>query len=212
MRSLWRVVLCLLAVHLSVAAGAWAASPLVDDNPAVFLNNLRNSSGGLLTLPPATDPDTLLYIAASGQPLRAPDGHHITLGEWIDFSGRLSMKCNNQGTHVAVHVQGLLPNALYSIFLFAQEVVPGPFIFGRLPTSLPSEPGWFFTNGQGNATVNAIMPAGPLSFIGEITDCLPRDFEAYAFNLTYQSDGMLYGGFPGPAPVAVNHAVFNLFF
>jgi hypothetical protein len=196
-------------VLLLVPAVTWPQAPLADDSPAVFLRPVRDAVGHEVGLD--ADPATPLYIAVSGQPLLAPDGHHVTLGEWIGFSGKATVKCIAGGTHVNLQVRGLLPNALYSVFLFGQEVIPGPFYFGRLPSTLPANVGSVVTNEKGHATLNAVVPAGPLSFQGAVTDCL-LDNESYAFSFVYQSDGRLYPGVPGPPAVSINHALFNLFF
>jgi hypothetical protein len=62
---------------------------------------------------------------------RAPDGHHVTLGEWVNISGSASAKCINQGTHIVIHLSGLLPKAVYTAWLIVPNPAAPPPFLGR---------------------------------------------------------------------------------
>jgi hypothetical protein len=158
----------------------------------------------------STDPSTLLYKAVNGQPLLAPDGHQLTWGEWIEplrtDTSRVSVKCVDKGTHVVIEATGLIPNALYSAWLFAQATPTSMFAVGTLRSVLPGDNS-FVTDETGAGSFNAIVPAGPLSIQGEVSDCLLTS-STFIIQLDYHSDGRLYGGVPGPAVVTFGHIAF----
>lgn len=203
-KKLYLILVMVLA--LALPAMVQAEKPLVAFEPAVFLNNLSGPDGLALTLD--TDPSTPLYNPATGLPLLAPDGHHITLGEWTSYDVRATLKCVGQGTHFNMRAKGLVPYALYNIFIFARKNVGDRLDFGVL-SSVTSSETVFTTNGQGNATVDAIIPAGPLSVQGTTPDCLVDNVE-HSFILMYRLDGQTTGGQPGPASVRVNHIFLDL--
>lgn len=194
-----------LVLSLIVPLQAGAEAPLRTSDPAVFLAALRGPGDTLLSLPPETDPSTLLFN--SGLPLLAPDGHQVTLGEWVGFTGTASVKCIQKGTHVKIELQGLIPNGLYDIFINGQN--ESGSLFGVL-TSEASAPTVFTANREGNASINAILPSGPLSIRGTITDCL-IDSDFFTFSVIYHADGMTYGPVPGPHETRAAQVFFDAF-
>ena len=70
-------------------------------------------STGMITS--ATPPETLIYDADACAPVLAPDGHHVSLGEWKAAEGTATVKCIGQGTHTTVHFSGLLPGGTYTV-------------------------------------------------------------------------------------------------
>lgn len=207
-RTKWAKVALLLIVFLSASA-VYAEAPFRLEFSRTLTGAIRDADG--VRPGPGTDPATLLYTAALGTPLLAPDGHQLTWGEWDLISSTnasfASVKCVEKGTHVVLKYKGLIPNALYTMWLFVQVLETSPVDAGRLP-SLVSDSNAFTTDESGSAVVNAIVPAGPLSISGEITDCL-FDFENFSLNLAYHSDGRLYGDVPGPDGVTVQQFAFG---
>lgn len=201
-------ILGALLIFMTFPVLAAAEAPTHAIDPAVFLLNLRGPNNSPLSLPPATDPSTPLYNPASGLPLLAPDGHHITLGEWVDFDAKASLKCTPQGTHVHMSFRGLVPYGLYNIFIFGRQN-PGDFAFFGVLHSTTSSETVFTTNGQGNAEINAIVPGGELSAGGVAPHCLVDAFE-HNFIVMYRLNGQTTGGVPGPPTVRVNHIFFDL--
>jgi hypothetical protein len=207
-RSKWTSIVILSALCLSASA-AYAAPP-------VFLEISRTLSGPVRDVNgvrpgPETDPATPLYTTALGTPLLAPDGHQLTWGEWDNIAATgastASVKCVNKGTHIVLHFEGLIPNALYSMWLFVRLTATSPIDVGKLP-SRTSDGHVFVSNAAGKGTISVIAPAGPLSISGEIPGCLFA-FEDFSLNLAYHSDGHLYGNVPGPDGVTVQQFQFG---
>src|SRR5438046_8559489 len=101
MKNIGRFGLVLMAALALNAGNAQAEGPV--RNSAIFpvLDFVVDGSGAAVTL--ASDPATKLYNARycdEHPPILAPDGHQLTLGEWLTVQGRASVKCINKGTHV----------------------------------------------------------------------------------------------------------------
>ena len=126
-------LLILLSLSGAVACADSAPAPITGLSPiaslsatvmaapdrASFDNVLFFVRGGPPTFPTLTmmsPASTLLWEARAHQPVIAPDGHQVTLGEWISASGRASTKCIEGGTHVVLHFSDLLPNATYTVW------------------------------------------------------------------------------------------------
>ena len=45
-------------------------------------------------------------------PVLAPDGHQITWGEYNQARGRVLLRCGPKGTHVVMHLSGLIPKGV----------------------------------------------------------------------------------------------------
>jgi hypothetical protein len=130
-------------------------------------------------------------------PLLAPDGHQLTLGEYLAASGRAAVKCINAGTHSVLHYSNLIPNATYSAWLAIPNPMPPPRLIGG-STLGPVEPANFFTTSEaGEGQLSVITPAKNLSiFGGPIGPCfLDQPVEIH---LAYHSDGQTHGDVPGP--------------
>jgi hypothetical protein len=207
--SQWTRAALMLIVCLWASA-AYAAAPLVLPINRTLTSAVRDVNG--VRPDASTDPSTLLYTAALRTPLLAPDGHQLTWGEWMRpealNTSTAIVKCVEKGTHVTLQLTGLIPNALYSAWLFVRPTETSPVDAGKLP-SITTDSNGFVTNGLGSATLNVIAPAGPLSISGEITSCL-FDFFNFSFNLAYHSDGRLYGDVPGPDGITLQQ--FNFAF
>jgi hypothetical protein len=198
-----------LVVMLLAPAVAHAAEPLRGEVSTIFTSIIKDVNGNAITF--TTDPSTLLYTAALGTPLLAPDGHHITWGEWfqagLSTESVTSVKCVSQGTHVTVEATDLIPNALYTVWIFTVATPTSPLSAGRLPNALGQGKNHFTTDETGAGTFNAIAPGGPLSINGQIPNCL-LDNPIFVIQLAYHSDGQLYGPVPGPAGVTLDHINF----
>lgn len=67
-----------------------------------------------------TDPDNLdasilLYESREGNPILTPGGDQVTWGTFSGAKGAITVKCTNKGTHVSVHLAGLIPTGIYTI-------------------------------------------------------------------------------------------------
>src|SRR5215510_7458020 len=87
-------------------------SPLRNSEVVPFLDFIQDYN----YVTPTSD-TVLIYEALAHNPITAPDGHQLTLAEFLSASGRASVKCVNSGTHVVLNMHGLVPNGVYSIFV-----------------------------------------------------------------------------------------------
>src|SRR5438094_980688 len=72
-------------------------------------------------------------------PVLAPDGHQVTWGEWTDVEGQAAVKCIKQGSHIVLHLSGLIPNGQYTAWVVAFDppgfngnTLANAFTFGPL--------------------------------------------------------------------------------
>lgn len=161
-------------------------------------------------LPPSGDA-TLLWDNRGHTPVLAPDGHQITLGEFNKVSGYAEVKCVDAGTHVVVHMKGLIPNGVYTIWLltFKSPGFDGTFVnlIGNGALGAPDGSQNAFTaSSDGTASLSAIMPAESLSLFGSVGNCLSSEYEMH-LAAAYHSDNLTHGGSPGdPATWVVQFA------
>lgn len=169
----------------------------------------------------ATDPSTPLFhrdpldpdvvIPDDLVPLLAPDGHHVTLGEYTAVEGRARVKCVREGTHLNVHLSGLLPKGVYTLWLALWDPPLDPAL--SLEELLPRIQGLgaagpadgsqnaFQASASGEGQVTLVIPEGPLSLFGEVTDpCLFDDPNVAQWHIigAYHTDDMTHGPLPGP--------------
>lgn len=160
---------------------------------------------------PAVGDATPLYLRPmfGHAPIMAPDGHHVTLGEWDAVSGRAVVKCINKGTHTVIHVRGLIPDGVYTIW---QLVFKAPGFDGTFANlvgvgALGANEGGdnaFRASASGEGEVSAITRGGPLSTLApgattkyDIAACsLQDEFEVHYVG-AYHLDGRTYGPVPG---------------
>lgn len=174
---------------------------------------IRGPGGSMIT--GDTPLATPVYASRSGLPAVAPDGHHLTVGEWFQASGRASVKCTSDGTHVTMHLSGLIPKGVYTVWVVifdgpfgeASETKPAPFgnLVGAGVLGAPdgSENG-FQASASGEAQLSAMMPTGLLSWSGpgflnhyyDLQGCLLDEYEFHLLAL-YHFDGQEYGPVPG---------------
>jgi hypothetical protein len=154
---------------------------------------------------PPTGDNTLLFDHTGHAPVLAPDGHHVTLGEFNQVSGWADVKCINTGTHIVVHLTGMIPNGVYTIWIMTLK---SPGFDGTLASfganlngvgALGASDGSqnvLSVNGQGNADLSVTMPAGSLSLFGSVPNCFSGVFEVL-LSAAYHLDGMTHGPSPG---------------
>jgi len=134
-------------------------------------------------------------------PVIAPDGHHVTLGEWVNVTGSASANCINQGTHIVVHLSGLLPKAVYSEWLIVPNTPPTPGFraVGAAGTPDGTE-NVFYTSASGEGELSTITPAGPLSFIHGMFPACGLDLPEFHVVIAYHIDQRAWGPNPGNGP------------
>jgi hypothetical protein len=213
--------LIVAAAALTSTAFSPIQGPVRNDNLLINLDDVKtgicsptmNGPGTITAMTPLSAP--LLNHNRGGQgtgpascgPLLAPDGHQLTLGEYMAASGRAAVKCINAGTHSVLHYSNLIPNGTYSVWLALPNPTPPPRLIGG-STLGPVEPANFFTaSPAGEGQLSVITPAKELSiFGGPIGECfLDQPVELH---LAYHADGMTHGDVPGPLAAWVVQARF----
>jgi len=110
------------AAGISTAEQRSAVSTAVDSLPFFVVDTDGNSA-------PFDEPDTPLYDmrtfetrAVAGRdpiPVTAPNGNHVTWDEFSEVTGRAEVACVEKGTRSTLHLDGLIPNGLYTVWQLA---------------------------------------------------------------------------------------------
>lgn len=154
-----------------------------------------------------SDPQGPVYESRKMNPVVSPDGHHLTLEEFDGVKGSMKMTCTKKGTRVDLELEGLIPFGLYSVWVlvfeepgftpdFAYEIAEG------VPGGNEGFRSSFVAGSDGTGTYSEIVPAGDMSFFGNITNCLLDEYEVHIVG-AYHLDGQTYGGELGPDGKAV---------
>lgn len=171
----------------------------------VPLNPLVDVDGNL-----ATDPSTLLYsrIQDPREAIIAPDGHHITLEEWLDADGVGHITRTPQGTELSLELTGLVPGGVYTVWGFYFTDPPfnfAPFMNTQTDSVASGAIGApdgsesrLDADENGTATYVATIPPGPLSISGEAPAWVLDGYSSLAVVGVYDIDGQTYGTVPGP--------------
>jgi hypothetical protein len=216
MRSTKALLVCCSALLLTVATPVLAGGTCHDDHSTTVridqtttyldaaVRDENNSP--LIPIEFGGDPTIPLYSVDVLAPVIAPaDGHQVTLGEWSAATGRASLKCIHNGTHVDLQMHDLIPGGLYDLWLFAQ---PFSGFDDRAFGLLTPEGASFVASRHGHAHFNGTVEAGPLSVRGTVGDCLLDDQIVFIIVL-FHNDGQLYGGQPGPSGYSLDHFNWN---
>jgi hypothetical protein len=192
-------------MFIGIIATAQPAAPQqFTGSVQVPLNPLVDANGN-----PATDQATPLYSSLQNprEAVLAPDGHHITLAEWLEVGGVGQITRTPQGTQLRLELTGLVPNGVYTTwsFLFTDR----PFNFAPI-INTPQSVGMgavgaidgsesiLRADAKGAATYVATIRPGPLSIKGEAPSWILNGFSSYAVVGVYNIDGQTYGRVPGP--------------
>jgi hypothetical protein len=163
----------------------------------------------------STPPSTLLWDARFGLPAKAPDGHQLTLGEWLKASPRAEVNCLGDCTRIKLHATGLIPNGTYTCWVL---VFDGPFGVGSATKPAPfghlvgvgaagpndGSQNSFHANKNGVGELEVVMPPGVFSSGGppflnshyDLKGCLLDEIEFHLV-CVYHFDGHTYGPEPG---------------
>lgn len=166
---------------------------------------------------PVTGSNTPLYTLLGHNPIIAPDGHQVTLGEFNAFEGTAQIKCLPAGTQVTLHLSNLIPKGVYTIWTLTFQP---PGFDGTLASLMANLTGLgslgmddgsantFVASASGEGHITRIVPAGNLSAFGSINSCaLTDEFEVH-FVGAYHIDGNTYGPTPGPDGTFIEHFGF----
>lgn len=126
----------------------------------------------------------------------------MTLGEWLRHSGSGTYSCTNGTGTLDLTFTGLVPNGVYTMWhAFMAMPPPEPFT-GTLDLPLGARDGSesvFTADGNGNA-----------SFSHTFQPCLQMSdtWTTSMLAIAYHSDGLTYGGDPGPFGKATHIPLF----
>jgi len=186
MKRISKFSMALLAVAAWGAVSTKADAPLRVNGEAVTM--FVHEMGGFL------------YDNRFGNLATAPDGHALTLAEWTKATVTASVKCLPDGTHAVLHMTGLIPKGVYTVWVI---VFNGPFDpsfstlvgVGALGANDGSQNS-FQASASGEGQLSVIMPATTLLAVPyDVTDCLMDEIEVHLVGV-YHFDGKTYG--PGP--------------
>jgi hypothetical protein len=179
--------------------GSGCGSP---DQSEVITTSVEDSMGNM----PAGS-QTPLYESKLHNPVVAPDGHQVTYGEWSAATGDACVKCINNGTHVILHLNNLIPNGIYTAWTLVLKA-PG---YNGTEASLDSNligagslglndgsQNVFTASANGTGQITRTVPGGPLSIFGSAGNCLRTDEFEFQFVVLYHIDQMTHGPMPGP--------------
>jgi hypothetical protein len=162
---------------------------------------------------PPSAANTPLFEVRKRNPILAPDGHQVTLGEFNAVEGQASVQCVMRGTQVTLQLSHLIPRGVYTIWnlVFKAPGFEPTFTnligLGALGSSAGTQ-NEFRASASGEGAVSAITEAGPLSVFGAIGGCAPTDqFEWHVVG-AYHIDGQSHGPVPGPDGTAVEQFGF----
>ncbi len=156
---------------------------------------------------------TLLFDNVGHTLVTAPDGHQVTLGEFNKVSGYAEIKCINAGTHVVVHLKGLIPNGVYTMWVVTFKspgfdwTTANAIGVGALGPGDGSKNA-FTASPSGTASLSATMPAGTMSEFGSVNNCLSSEYQVQLWGVIHM-DGLTHGGSPGDESTWVEQFVFQ---
>ena len=191
---------------------------------------LTVDADGNTVIPVEADPSTLLYYRPTGNPVLAPDGHHVTAGEFSAVKSSLSVKCTSEGTLIRMQIRDALPNAMYRVWILAFRE-PGFDITGGFPfVNLTGEgalglndrsENTFFTSASGEGSIQRVHPPGLMSEVlpippfggnDPVGDCLLTDVFEWHVIAAFQQPGQPGGPSVGPPAFFPNSAVEQFVF
>jgi hypothetical protein len=211
-----KLSILVMPVILLAPLAASAEAPIRNDNLTLFFMHVRNGScsltdpaAGMITS--TTPANTLLFNRNNNgpitcDPILAPDGHHLTLGEFTTVKGRASVKCINTGTHSVLHFSGLQPGGVYTAWLILVSPSGGDDLgAGALGRTAQIE-NFFTANAAGEGQLSVTTPEQDLSIFGHVGACW-LDVPAEV-HLAYHGDNQTHGPVPGPTATWVVNARF----
>ncbi|MEN8374622.1 MAG: hypothetical protein ABFS34_04175 [Gemmatimonadota bacterium] len=187
---------------------------------AILLAALLAAGCGETATSPLSSEVTGATFAASPNSGAVVSSDVITIaGPQPNIQGTTVAKCVNGGTQINVHMTGLQPKALYTIWIVELES-PGFAVagfdaiigLGALGNQTPAGPNDGYKNvfrasTSGVGQITKYHPAGPESVFGEAPSCLTDPALLFEFHVVgnIHADGLAWGpvpwpGFPAPEP------------
>jgi hypothetical protein len=210
--SLGRKVITLVIPTLLLLAPVSVKAAVHNHNLVPFLRDVRGpmcstADPALGAITANTPLNALLFNRTGCGPVLAPDGHQLTLREFTGVQGNASVRCISMGTRSVLHFSGLVPNQVYTVWLFLVNPNP-PFDYlgaGSLGRTDPTE-NFFTADADGEGQISRTTPAQMLSAFGNVGPCFLDD--VVEIHLVYHTDEMTHGRLPGDSNVWVVNARF----
>jgi len=175
-------------------------------------NELRDRKGNPIS--DSTPPDTPLFEFRQGNAIYAPGSgknrRQITLKEYMQACGSIYVRCTiQQGTRTAMHLNGLIPGGVYSIWLAKPDPkdMSKTLGVGALGKRDGSE-NHLTADQNGEADIVGNTPGGDLSTFGTIADCWLTDEPVVQVAGVYHIDGKTHGPVIGPDGTYAAHFAF----
>jgi hypothetical protein len=95
-----------------------ALAPHVVIEDADIFNEIKNVDGGIPVMPGELIYAQNVFDAPFGllTAIKAPDDHHVTLMEWKNALGNVTVNCSGNSSSVNVSLQNLIPNGTYTLW------------------------------------------------------------------------------------------------
>jgi hypothetical protein len=207
MKTIGTFTLALSALLL--VATAAAAGTKTADITHLFLR-IADAEGGAVDAHSPGDTPLHTAMAIEHQPIIAPDGRHVTLEEFLSARGTATVECSDEGTRADLMLSGLIPNGVYTMWLFAFR---DPGYDGTMTNAIgagaygpyDADQNAFTATEAGEASLSMVAPAGTLSTLVPgatrrhvIGPCLLTDEFEFHLVGTYHMDHQTHGPVPGP--------------
>lgn len=174
-----------------------------------IFNQVRDKNGNL-----PIQNDELLYAANTYQspigflkPIKAPDGHTLTLSEFKKAKGTITVKCNGNQAMVDIVLEGLIPNGTYTVWLaylkvkrkVGESIAFSDWVYDpKPPLGSPS----------GSENVLIASADGTISVTKAHSSCILTDEVALVIPVIYHINGKTFGGGEIPDAEQVAHLLF----
>ncbi|MEM7381584.1 MAG: carboxypeptidase-like regulatory domain-containing protein [Bacteroidota bacterium] len=134
--------------------------------------------------------------------VKAPDGHHVTLGEWKEAKGELQVSCDGNSATVVIELEGLIPDGTYTFWLaflnktkkIGQSVGPSDFVHPINPPLRSGTDNVLIADAEGKIQATILHPS-----------CILTDEVALVIPIIYHINGNTFGAGVIPDVEEVSH-------
>lgn len=109
-----------------------------------------------ITDPDALDASTPLFESRTGASILTPDDEQVTWGQFSGAEGAIIVKCTKKGTHTTVHLSGLIPKGVYSVWNVLGSLGPAVDYTEMDSKNSLREPTSFRASGRGEGHISGL--------------------------------------------------------
>lgn len=145
--------------------------------------------------------NTLLYAANIFDepiglltPIKAPDGHQITLSEFQTAEGSITVSCNGESSTLEIALEGMIPNGTYTFwlaYLTTKRKVGEPIDFMNDFVNFNNPP---IGPSSGTGNIAVADAEGKINVSLEHGSCILTDEVALVIPVLYHINGITFGG------------------